>query len=668
MKRSQITVFIILGIILLLSFVLLTFLFIKKGEFKQTEIIPENIMPVKRYLESCINDIAKEGLLIQGRQGGFIELPSQIRMVRPSYISLGKNGVQKIPLWYYNGESRMPDMQYMEQELEKYIRENIDMCINGLSMFNQFVIKNSTSLVSITYGDVDVIADVELPIVLKDKMGGKETNLKEFGTVIPIKMGAMYKLAKNIYEKEMSSWYLENVTMELMTSDEEFPFTGMEIFCGTKKWYVKDLKERLQKIIYYNFQRIRIKGTNHIPFSEPIENYEIARKKAVELQEYLKKADYDKDPDPFATAMEKIDLGHIPEDMYEYTHFYFDPEVENPDLIAKILYEEPYGLDLFPNPSEGGVMSSKMMKGPFKYLRFFCLNFYHFAYDVHFPVEVRIIDKKALPLEGGFVFRYGLPVSIRNNMGYKDERRISPFKGQTASYNFCEQLTLDPISIIAKGLDEGYTNQPLVDVNLTYVCVRHYCELGQTELKGGTYQYLGKVPSSCSNALILAQKEGFLDAEEILTDNEIEIPMKKLKTMNISLKKIRYTDGKLESNPLLLANDEIVVLMFEFLNPEHFQYLHLPFNEQNPTKGLDIIEEGGIYSINALLIKDDEAIGGYIDTNLTITYEELAEKSTIEFTLIEFSPVPKEEEEIAKMMTYIYEGSYNKDIPIQFIE
>jgi hypothetical protein len=672
-KKSQISIYIIIGILILIVFSI--YIALKnKNEFKPTLIIPDNVRPIKNYLDRCIYDLSKEGIIIQGKQGGFIEIPNQILFQHGSYISLGQGGVIKIPLWYYNGENRMPTLNYMRAELEKYISEGLDSCIDNLNLFENFIVYNGSAKVDVVYGEKDVFVTVKLPLIIRNLMETQETRINDFYAVIPVRMRNVYSLAENIYIAEYSKLFLENLTIELMASDFRFPFTGMDVECGRKQWVVKDLKELFENILYYNYARLRIKDTQHVPFLYPESKYKEIVEKAIEIRKILEDASYSGMNDPFDDAVRKVNLGHVPEDIYEYTHLYFDVGSTTPDIVAKILYEPRYGMDFRPKPSQGGIMSSKDVQGAYKYLSFFCLNFYHFTYDINYPVEVRIVDYESLPDEGGYTFSYGLPVTIRNNMATKEKYRTSIFDSKEASYNFCDEIFDEPTEITVTGVYQDQTDINLADVNLTYQCVKYYCNLGNTStVVDGDYKFYDKIPSSCVNPLIIAEKEGYLSNKAQLTESSLNIHLQKLQKMNISFRKKMYQNGVLQQGSRLLstnnqnpADNEIVVLMMSFLDHEHSQYISYPIGEQNPFKNIDLLVEGGDYSISALLIKGNDTIGGYINENITITYPEISGKKEMIITLIDFNPLPKKDEDITEMMMYLFNGTYLTEVPIEF--
>ena len=664
MKKGQITVVLIIAAIMLLGISLYFFAKHSTTTFIPTVVVPQDVIPVKRYVDSCIYDVAEEGIVTMGLQGGFIEIPDEIAQVRSSFIGKGTNAVEKIPHWYYKGENRRPSLGYMKEQLENHIAERMMDCEAGLSNFNQlFDIKTYDYDVEVKFGGEDTIVKVEYPMEVSDKFGEQVTRLRDFGAVVPVRMRKVYDLANRTMNMENDELFLENVTMELMTSNFDFPFSGMVPKCEPEKWYVADLQDRLQNIMYYNLPRIRVANTDYVPFREDPKTYEEISEKADDIREYLMQADYEQG-DPFSDAVEAagIDKDKIPEDMYEYTHLFFDVGADDEEMKLKFVYQPLWGMNFYPQPSEGGLMSTRMMKGHRKFLSFFCLQMYHFAYDISYPVEVRIFDPGSFPDTGGYTFRFGIPVTIKENQPYKEEAGSSLFETNQPMYQFCDERDRE-VDIRVTGVYDGYTNQALEDVNLTFICMNHYCEIGQTGFTEGTYKFKGMVPSYCANPTIVAEKKGYLKTEKQMTSDELEIHMDKLHTVNLSFEKHLYfaSDDNLEDvgREVDTENNETVVLYMSLQNSSALeQYISYPVSDESPFDSLDFVEAGGTYDLNVILKKDDEVIGGYINDNFTVSYEDLMADSQITIPVIEYRPQPVNEEQEADMMLYIYDGNY----------
>src|SRR3989344_7722554 len=112
-KKGQVTVFIIVGIALLLIFTLILFLtktFAKDQLNNQgepvIEDVPQEFKPVQSFTQSCLEQVGKRGLKVLGEQGGYIypELIGEFSSLNPTEVDGVELGSLKVPYWHYNGE------------------------------------------------------------------------------------------------------------------------------------------------------------------------------------------------------------------------------------------------------------------------------------------------------------------------------------------------------------------------------------------------------------------------------------------------------------------------------------------------------------------------------------------------------------------------------------
>ena len=82
-KRGQVTLFVIIGIVLLVSGISVFFLkdYVLKSEFeRQMErslALPEKAAEVNTFVLSCIEDVTQEAVGLIGQQGGYIDVPKE---------------------------------------------------------------------------------------------------------------------------------------------------------------------------------------------------------------------------------------------------------------------------------------------------------------------------------------------------------------------------------------------------------------------------------------------------------------------------------------------------------------------------------------------------------------------------------------------------------------
>ena len=94
-SKGQVTIFMIVGILLLLTTVLIFFFQSETFGFKPGELFLTERGKVENYILGCLEEVANEGLLKLGSQGGYVELPLGIERDELSRLNMGL----LIPYW-----------------------------------------------------------------------------------------------------------------------------------------------------------------------------------------------------------------------------------------------------------------------------------------------------------------------------------------------------------------------------------------------------------------------------------------------------------------------------------------------------------------------------------------------------------------------------------------
>lgn len=132
-KRGQVTVFIILGIIILLSVV--AFISIKSWIITQEANVEEQKTlsavstgeATKSYVESCIESTTRNAILDNSLSGGYFVLPKK------STTNLFDN----VPYYYQNKNDLYPTNNVIAEEIAQYVDEMLFLCINDFRTFRE---------------------------------------------------------------------------------------------------------------------------------------------------------------------------------------------------------------------------------------------------------------------------------------------------------------------------------------------------------------------------------------------------------------------------------------------------------------------------------------------------------------------------------------------------
>lgn len=168
MKRGwknggQVTIFIIVAIIVVA--ILISLIYVTRGNkldkeyFSSTEIKPK-INDIQSSVINCIDETSEEALAIIGIQGGYYKKPAKYYDLSWAFI----------PYYYYEGQILMPSKKIIENELGKYINENLNNCLKNLD-FGDFklIYKNPKTSVLIKEKEVDFNTDMPVTVEKEDK-------------------------------------------------------------------------------------------------------------------------------------------------------------------------------------------------------------------------------------------------------------------------------------------------------------------------------------------------------------------------------------------------------------------------------------------------------------------------------------------------------------------
>ncbi len=197
-KRAQVTVFVILGIVLLIILGLILYLR-NIGIGVDTNVFIENQKEaIQDHVESCIEQEATPILNVIALQGGTL-VPTKSRLY---------NGYQINYLCYnqINTElciNRVLTLKSMEDEISRQLKTNIQSCLD-IKQFETSNTKISTGNldVSLTIGEKNILFVVDYPItILKDNT---RDSITRFTKTINNPLGLLFNTAVTIIESESS--------------------------------------------------------------------------------------------------------------------------------------------------------------------------------------------------------------------------------------------------------------------------------------------------------------------------------------------------------------------------------------------------------------------------------------------------------------------------------
>ncbi len=568
-KRGQAAAFIIIGIVIVV--VMVAFLAIKNDILKslfeklssESRNVPQQIKPLKEFIDSCVAQVTEEGIKVIALQGGYLNLPND-KIPTSEFTPLGsnleiiKNSDIKTSVWFRergNGiqEVNVPQKETVEKEIASYVANNFARCVNNLTEFNEKGIKTSANgLVNaqVKIENKKVATTVEFPIEVK--IASTNFTLKNHQANIDSNFGLMYTMAKEILETENKEYFLENKTIDMLVAyDEEVPFSGTDFSCTEKIWLKQDVERKLKNILFENVAAMHIKGTN----------YKLKNEKSKYLEFKALKT-------------------------------------ENKEITANLMYLPNWPTVVEINPSEGNVLKSdlilKKAGGPISAIMssFFCLNQHRFVYDLKYPVLIILKDPS------GLIFQYATEVIIDNNeprQNRKEILNIPEVNSQVCKYPKKE------VEIYTGTLDASGAVVPLDNVSINFKCFPTTCPIGTSELNKDGDPIVNAVFPQCFNGFIEGTKEGYKQIQKVVYSSNLEdapskvfVQLEPYYEKKVNLVVIEKETGKLREP---YSSEQI---NFQFISTEtNYQTVYTSFNQGEKLKLLP-----GEYIINSYILRN----------------------------------------------------------------
>ena len=216
-KKGQITVFLIMGILILGLFAGIYYVIsttqkeVLKAEVKQPLSLKVKTQ-VASFVSSCVKQVAVPGFYLMGYQGGLIyaDDPTKVLVTENNIINYG----------YLDGVNQFSTIK-INDDLTTYLNDSLDTCLEDFSFFKTqgITIKPVGDLkVFSTIGKKDVIVKLKYPLNVDS--GNSSLRVEDFSAKIPIRLGTILDQANKIIARhKQNPVYLD---MNYMTTFDTF--------------------------------------------------------------------------------------------------------------------------------------------------------------------------------------------------------------------------------------------------------------------------------------------------------------------------------------------------------------------------------------------------------------------------------------------------------------
>ncbi|MEK6871576.1 MAG: hypothetical protein AABX16_01600 [Nanoarchaeota archaeon] len=194
-KRSQITIFIIIAIIL---FTAIGFFIFTKSATKQNKeyFIQQGIQPsvnnIEEFSLDCLQQTTKEALTIIGLQGGYYKNP-------PAGVDL--QGII-IPYYYDRGKMLAPSQKEIENQLSLFIDENLPVCFDQIQ-FKDFTLKYEKPQTKTTISKKEITAATALALNIQHNDKKTTFELARHPYTEKIYLGEMLTIAEYVTQSHL---------------------------------------------------------------------------------------------------------------------------------------------------------------------------------------------------------------------------------------------------------------------------------------------------------------------------------------------------------------------------------------------------------------------------------------------------------------------------------
>lgn len=518
-SKAQVTVFVIVGLIILAVVILAFTLLQTSQEPSEADIIEKyrtdyasDIVPLQKDVESCLARLGEDSIREMGLHGGFMEKYTQniITDKVPSHLNTGvemfEDSGWKIPYW--NHIQSNPDCTTcvtdiniplldsnsplsMKNQIQEHIDENIVACVDSFNAYKNdysVVFGEPKSEVVITQNGVFIGLNWQIEL----SRGIDRFSLDKFSTNLDVRLRDMYELAVGLlFQTEMVKGQrrLETFTTDIlqyMSLNGEYseipPADGPTVtgFTAPKYWDLRETKNKVSNQVAENIPFVQVEGS--------YDAYYLFTENAYENN--------------FYSNMQIPYLNEYP--YFKLTRIRFN-------------YMPNWPMYLQTNPGFGTIAMPESI-----YQSLFIITLvtqkYNFKYDITYPVVITLEDETSFNGEG-FVFQYAYEVNVRRNKPYSDVTivpELEELRNNQGSFGSPDQRTVD----VSLKLVNGYTLAPIKDIPVAYECVDSFAMLGVSELKDGQTYVDGKLPPCVTGNFVILTRDYY--AEDLVATLNVD--------------------------------------------------------------------------------------------------------------------------------------------------
>ncbi len=194
-RKAQITVFVIIAVFILAGALTI---YVSRVDLlnigKRMAGKTPGIDSINSFVEECIYATGEEAIFHISSTGGYtIEPEKSIYLFNETDIG--------IAYYLYNNENLMPSLGKIEEQISLYMDNFLYFCTNDFREFAGFEIKSGVVKTQTRIERDKVVFSVQYPLSISKEE--KSYVLNNFESEIPVRLGMVYNINKEIMDKQM---------------------------------------------------------------------------------------------------------------------------------------------------------------------------------------------------------------------------------------------------------------------------------------------------------------------------------------------------------------------------------------------------------------------------------------------------------------------------------
>jgi hypothetical protein len=206
-KRGQITIFIVLGIIVIISTILLL-IFSSNKSVPGVETSPLKTESVKLFVDSCLKKTVQAGVIKIGENGGYYHFNENI------------SNFHLKPYYFYENQTIVPPLELIENELESYVKNRLPYCTNWFKSFPQFDVKINPINVKAEILPTQIIVNLNYPLEISQN--DKISMISEFEYKLDCRLGTTHQFLIDYFNE----WQIKSPEGIVLSPFDKFSEDG----------------------------------------------------------------------------------------------------------------------------------------------------------------------------------------------------------------------------------------------------------------------------------------------------------------------------------------------------------------------------------------------------------------------------------------------------------